>query len=242
MFTKALSVTSQLERILMVLSVSAARLDFVCVKLSAKLVGGQRQGLLFLEAMWPNGLCREQQQHRSQGCCTTPRRQHPVRRGLLCNEFFFYAAVHKLCLWLGMSAADVDAVDYQQGVGGGKDAADHSGWVRQGRRQREGCCPRRRRRRRRRERWGGGGGGGGDKGLGLRLRLCWSAAPRAWQLILQSKPSIAFWNSLMEWLPDDLHCLAAWGALTWTQTWTLLPDQQVVKVFKFICSKNPWIN
>ena len=33
--------------------------------------------------------------------------------------------------------------------------------------------------------------------------------------------------------------IARWqaGAQTWTQTWTLLPDQQVVKVFKFIASK-----
>ena len=31
--------------------------------------------------------------------------------------------------------------------------------------------------------------------------LCWSAATRAQLLILQSKPSIVFWNSLLEWLP-----------------------------------------
>ena len=34
-------------------------------------------------------------------------------------------------------------------------------------------------------------------------KLCWSAAPRAWPLILQSNPSIVFSNSLREWLPDD---------------------------------------
>ena len=34
-------------------------------------------------------------------------------------------------------------------------------------------------------------------------KLCWSAAPRAWPLILQSKPSIALCNNLREWLPDD---------------------------------------
>ena len=50
------------------------------------------------------------------------------------------------------------------------------------------------------------------------------AAPRAWQLILPSNPLITFWNSLGEitrWLA---------GAQTWTQTWTLPPDQRVVKV------------
>ena len=36
---------------------------------------------------------------------------------------------------------------------------------------------------------------------------CRSAAPRAWSLVLQSKPSIVFWNSLWEWLPDDLQGL-----------------------------------
>ena len=32
-------------------------------------------------------------------------------------------------------------------------------------------------------------------------KLCWSVTPRAQPL--QSKPSIIFWNSLWEWLPDD---------------------------------------
>ena len=58
--------------------------------------------------------------------------------------------------------------------------------------------------------------------------LCRSAAPRAWPLILQPNPSIVFSNSLREWLPDDLHWSA--GAWTWTQTWTLPPDQWVVEV------------
>ena len=34
-------------------------------------------------------------------------------------------------------------------------------------------------------------------------KLCRSAAPRAWPLTLQSKPSIVFCKSLWEWLPDD---------------------------------------
>ena len=38
-------------------------------------------------------------------------------------------------------------------------------------------------------------------------KLCWSAAPSAWPLILQSKSSIVFSNSLLEWLPDDQHGL-----------------------------------
>ena len=49
-----------------------------------------------------------------------------------------------------------------------------------------------------------------------------------WPLILQSNPSIVFSNSLREWLPDDRRWLA--GARTWTQTWTLPPDQWVVVV------------
>ena len=53
------------------------------------------------------------------------------------------------------------------------------------------------------------------------------AAPRAWPLILPSKPSINFWNSLQR----DCQ-FARWpaGAWTWTQTWTVPPDQRVVKV------------
>ena len=43
-------------------------------------------------------------------------------------------------------------------------------------------------------------------------KLCRSVAPRALPLILQSKPSITFWNSL--------RMIARWpaGARTWTQT------------------------
>ena len=61
-------------------------------------------------------------------------------------------------------------------------------------------------------------------------KLCRSAAPRAWPLMLQSNPSIVFSNSLREWLPNDRHWSA--GARTWTQTWTLQPgpDQWVVVV------------
>ena len=63
-------------------------------------------------------------------------------------------------------------------------------------------------------------------------KLCRSAAPRTRALNLQSKPSIVFWNSLREWLPDEA------GAQTWTVTWTLPPDQRVVKVLgSFICSE-----
>ena len=35
------------------------------------------------------------------------------------------------------------------------------------------------------------------------LKLCQNAASRAQPLILQSKPSFVFWNSLWEWLPYD---------------------------------------
>ena len=59
-------------------------------------------------------------------------------------------------------------------------------------------------------------------------KLCRSAAPKTWPFILQSNPSIVFSNSLRDWLPDYLHWLA--GARTWTQTWTLPPDQWVVVV------------
>ena len=34
-------------------------------------------------------------------------------------------------------------------------------------------------------------------------KLCRSSAPRAWPLILQSKPLIVLWSSLREWLPND---------------------------------------
>ena len=38
--------------------------------------------------------------------------------------------------------------------------------------------------------------------LSYQPKLCFGVARRAWSLILQSKPSIVFWNSLREWLPD----------------------------------------
>ena len=41
----------------------------------------------------------------------------------------------------------------------------------------------------------------------LPSQLCRSAPPRVWPLILQSNLSIALWNSLREWLPDDLQGL-----------------------------------
>ena len=53
-------------------------------------------------------------------------------------------------------------------------------------------------------------------------------------LILQSKLSIVFWNSLLECLPDDLRA-QTWQ---WTQTWTLQPDQLVVKVLSAPKSQN----
>ena len=34
------------------------------------------------------------------------------------------------------------------------------------------------------------------------VSVCRSAAPRAWQLIVQSKPSISFWKSLRKWWPE----------------------------------------
>ena len=70
-------------------------------------------------------------------------------------------------------------------------------------------------------------------------KLClWarSKAPRTWPLILQSNPLIVFWNSLREWLPDDLHWSAE--AQTWTQTWTLPPDQWVVVVLSALKPQN----
>ena len=51
-----------------------------------------------------------------------------------------------------------------------------------------------------------------------------SAAPRAWPLILPNQPSITFWSSLRR------DCQMTGGAWTWTQTWTVPPDQRVVKV------------
>ena len=38
-------------------------------------------------------------------------------------------------------------------------------------------------------------------------KLCLSVVPRARPSNLQSNPSIVFWNSLREWLPDELHGL-----------------------------------
>ena len=67
-------------------------------------------------------------------------------------------------------------------------------------------------------------------------KLCRSADPRAWPLILQSTPSIVFSSSLREWLPDDWHWSA--GAWTWTQTWTLPPDQWVVEVLSALKPQN----
>ena len=55
----------------------------------------------------------------------------------------------------------------------------------------------------------------------------WRAAPRAWPLILPSKPS-----NLQLPSGTAFREIASWpaGAQTWTQTWTLPPDQRVVKV------------
>ena len=41
----------------------------------------------------------------------------------------------------------------------------------------------------------------------LTCATSWSAAPRAWPLILQSKNLIVLWNTLWVWLPDDLQGL-----------------------------------
>ena len=60
--------------------------------------------------------------------------------------------------------------------------------------------------------------------------------PKSSAFDLQSKTSIVFWNhslSLLEWLPNGLQ-----GAQTWTQTWTLPPDQRVVKVLSALKSQN----
>ena len=58
-------------------------------------------------------------------------------------------------------------------------------------------------------------------------KLCRSAGPRAWPLILQSKPSII--DYLLE---QPLEVISRWpaGARTWTQNWTLL----VLSVLKFL--------
>ena len=57
-----------------------------------------------------------------------------------------------------------------------------------------------------------------------------------WPLIWKSDLSIVFSNSLREWLPDDRHWSA--GAQTWTQTWTLQPDQWVVEVLSALKPQN----
>ena len=55
-----------------------------------------------------------------------------------------------------------------------------------------------------------------------------SAAPRARLLILQSKPLIDFWNSLREWLQDDLQGLNLGLKL----------DQQVLMILSAVKSLN----
>ena len=80
----------------------------------------------------------------------------------------------------------------------------------------------------------------------LTSRTC--ACQRAWPLILKSKTSIFFWNSLWEWLPDDRQGLdlglkleicslsdCHMTSLTCRgpnldSTWTLLSDQRIVKL------------
>ena len=74
-------------------------------------------------------------------------------------------------------------------------------------------------------------------------KLCWSTTPRVGPLILQSKPSIVFWNSLLEWWPDDRQGLEL-GLKVWqtwdskSQTWIPPPDQLVVKVWSAPTSLN----
>ena len=55
------------------------------------------------------------------------------------------------------------------------------------------------------------------------------AVPRAWPLILPSKPSIAFWNSIQR----DCQMTQ-----TWTQTGTVPPDQRIVKVYNSLVLYN----
>ena len=64
------------------------------------------------------------------------------------------------------------------------------------------------------------------------LKLCRSAAPRAQPMILQSKRSIIFWNSLREWLSDARQSGRRPGARIRTENWTLPPDRCI----GFICS------
>ena len=60
--------------------------------------------------------------------------------------------------------------------------------------------------------------------LSCQSKQSWKPAPRAWPLILPSKPLITFWNSLWR------DCQMTFRAQTWTQTCTLQPDQRVVRV------------
>ena len=65
-------------------------------------------------------------------------------------------------------------------------------------------------------------------------KLCQGAALRAWPLILRSKPSIVFWNSLREWLPDDRQRLELGLKL---ELYRLTSDQR-----RFYLPQNPNIN
>ena len=60
-------------------------------------------------------------------------------------------------------------------------------------------------------------------------KQCWSTAPRAQPLTLYSKTLIAFWNSLLAWLPDVLLCLKV---ETWTQ---ILISPETAKWFFSVC-------
>ena len=57
-------------------------------------------------------------------------------------------------------------------------------------------------------------------------KLCWSTAPRAWPLILQSNPSTVFSNSLLEWLPDETTSTGLQGL----KLELCAPDQWFVEV------------
>ena len=58
-----------------------------------------------------------------------------------------------------------------------------------------------------------------------------SIASSAWPLILQSRPLMAFWNSLK-------GLIASWPTGAWAWTQTQLSDQQVVKVLSALKSLN----
>ena len=64
-------------------------------------------------------------------------------------------------------------------------------------------------------------------------KLCLSAAPRAWPLIFAVKT----FNCLVE-KPSRVTTRWQAGAWTWTQTWTLQPDQCVVYVLSTPKSQN----